>query len=186
MSPVADKATFGSRPTETCMLHAGQKEKARLLPSWAPRSGAPEARLSRARGGHEAGASRAEVALSCTSTYGFVPNQPNGIIGRGGLAVNGLKGHVWSSVFGGTARLVGVGLLADPSCGGTLGRADREIGPYAIVRDRHPSAKNGAPAGSGVTAKRRDCLGRGLPLASQALAPCSKTKCPCPLTIPGI
>ena len=51
-----------------------------------------------------------------------------------------------SSVFRGMARLVGVGLLADPSCGGTFGRADREIGPYAIVRDRHPSAKNGGPA----------------------------------------
>jgi len=50
-----------------------------------------------------------------------------------------------SSVFRGTARLVGVGLLADPSCGRTFGRADREIGPYAIVRDRHPSAKNGGP-----------------------------------------
>jgi len=48
-------------------------------------------------------------------------------------------------VLRGTARLVGVGLLADPSRGRTFGRADREIGPYAIVRDRHPSAKNGAP-----------------------------------------
>ena len=78
MSPVADKATFGSGPTETCMLHAGQKEKARLLPS-------------QCSGGHEAGASRAEVALSCTGTYGFVPSQPTWIIGRRRLVVNGLR-----------------------------------------------------------------------------------------------
>jgi len=61
-----------------------------------------------------------------------------------------------SSVFRGTARLVGVGLLADPSCGRTFGRADREIGPYAIVRDRHPSAKNGGPGLRRTTAEDLD------------------------------